>query len=368
MKKVYKNLYYFGLLLFCLTALLTLGCEEVRIMSEENVTQSNTPENQSPAENVSIPELEAFIFKPDEFTDFIVPRRLSPPNVAQFLIQKINKDTKLEAFVQVEKVAKFYDTFEVVEKYKTFLDKSESNSDAIIRSIVITRIIAVLGDGKDWEFAKQYYEYLIQKIDTVEEFEHIIILHENLGLGKSSTALREKINSKLKSLEASKETDYAAGAKYAKIKQSIDLKLRQAEEVQAIKDKILVMTDRKQRLAEEIKLYLYMNYGVPDLLDPWSARRLRQETWAEQPSQQIKRVDAQPYKKHVTIALRDFLTDLDKQEGLPAQGREAIKLRLLRAIKFFDGKVTEEEESLLKMSEEKQIDILANSGYLIQKQ
>ncbi len=368
MKNALKNLYYFGLLLLSLSALLTLGCEEVRIMSEENVAQQNTAENENPSENVSIPELEAFIFKPDEFTDFIVPRRLSPPKVAQFLIQKINKNTKLEAFVQVEKVAKFYDTFEVVEKYKSFLDKSETNSEEVIRSIVITRIIAVVGDRKDWESARQYYEYLIKKINSVEEFEEIVVLHENLALGKSSASLREKINSTLKSLEASKETDYAAGAKYAKLKQSIDLKLRQAEEVQAIKDKILVMTDRKQRLAEEIKLYLYMNYGVPDFLDPWSARRLRQETWAEQPSEQMKRVDAQPYKKQVMIALRDFLTDLDKQEGLPAQDREAVKLRLLRAIKFFDGKVTEEEENLLKMSEEKQMDILANSGYLIQKQ
>lgn len=337
-------------------------------MSEENVTQENAPENEPSSEPVSIPELEAFIFKPDEFTDFIVPRRLSPPKVAEFLIQKINKDTKTDAFVQVEKVAKFYDTFEIVEKYKKFLDKSEADTSEIIRSIIITRIIAVLGEQKDWKFAKDYYEYLIQKVDTIEEFEEIIMLHENLGLGKDSTLLREKINSKLKSLEEIKETDFRAGIKYAKLQQSINLKLRQAEEVQAIKDKILVMTDRKQRLVEEIKLYVFMEYGVPEFLEPWSSRRIRQETWANQPSEQIKRVDEQPFKKNVTIVLRDFLTDLDKHKTLQSQDRDAAKLRILRAIKFFDGQVTEKENGFLRNFEGKQIDILANSGYLLPKE
>lgn len=365
MKKVFRNQYCSGFLLFCLSAVLTLGCEERRIMSEENVTQQNTLGNESSSENISIPELESFIFKPDEFTEFIVPRKLSPPKVAQFLNQKISKDTKLKAFLQVEKVAKFYDSFEIVAKYKSFLDKSESSSEDIIRSIVITRIIAVLGDKNDWEFAKKYYEYLIQKIDTVEEFEQIIILHENLGLGKDSAALRGKINSKLKSLEAVKETDYSAKTIYAKFKNSLDLKLRQAEEIQAIKDEILAITDRKKRLAEEFKLYLYMDYGVPDFLDPWSSRRIRQETWAEQPAAQVKRVDAPPLKKDVTDSLRDFLGNLDKQESLPPQKQEAVKLRILRAIDFFEGQINEEENSFLKVYKGKQMDILSNEGFLI---
>ena len=335
-------------------------------MSEENTEQKNLSETESSSEPVSIPELEEFIFRPDEFNEEIVPRRLSAPEVAKFLLQKIDKNTKLEAFIQVEKVADFYDSTEIVEKYKQFLDKKEAGSEEVQRSIVITRIIAILGNADDVEFAKSYYKYLIQKVDSITDFEQIILLHEALGLGNDSRELKQKIQTKLTALE-SKKADFTGELEYLKFQETIPPRLTSTEEVQPIKDKLLRNADRKQRLEEEIKMYATTEYRYPEFLDKWSARRIRRETWAAQPAEQIKRTENKALKEDVVKVLRAFLEKADKLPNLDDAEKEAVKLRLLRAIKFFDGKLSVEEEGVLRYNKGKQVDILANEGFLIKE-
>ncbi len=328
-------------LVFVLILLVTFGCKETQIMSEENINQENTPS----AEPVSIPALERFIFKPDEFSDSIVPRGLDAAQVANFLIEKIDKTASLEVFIQVEKVADFYDPTEVVEKFRQFLDKKESGSEEVRRSIVITRIIAILGKPEDIEFARFYYKHLVSKIDTINDFEEIIFLHEDLNLGNNSGELRQKLQAKLASLEQKKAPD-----------------------------NILQIGDRKKRLEEEIKTYVTNNYGFIGLLQPWSARRIRRETWGAQPAEQIKRTESVSLKEDVVKSLRSVLEkanelpDLDGEEpDLDGEEKEAVNLRLLRAIKFFKGKLTFEEEGVLRHNRGKQVDILANEGFLIKE-
>ncbi len=364
MRKVFeiRSFYYCQFLVLFL--LLTFGCKATQIMSEENTKQENTSADRSSDETVSIPELEKFIFKPDEFRNVVVPRRFVPAEVAKFLLQKIDKTKSYEVFVQVELVADFYDTTEIVEKFRQFLEKKEASSEEVRRSIVITKIIATLGSPEDVEFAKNYYKYLVQKIDTIEDFEEIILLHERLGLGIDSSALRQKLQSKLASLETKKAGDYDARLDYLKLQGEIEAKIRGVEQVQPIKDKVLRMTDRKQRLEEEIKVYAVTgDYGFVGFLTPWSARRIRRETWGSQPAEQIKRTENAALREDVVKALRAFLAKADKLPDLDGEEKEFVKLRIIRAIKFFNGKLSAEEEGVLSHSKGKQVDILANEGF-----
>jgi hypothetical protein len=336
-------------------------------MSEENKSPAS-PTNLESSDVPNIPVLEAFIFKSDEYSNEIVPRLLSPLDVAKFLSGRIEKDTKLKAFFQVEKAANFYDTNEIVGKFKKFLDRSESNEDEVLRSIVVARIIGRLGDSEDVEFARQYYKYLIQKVNSEKEFIEIIYLHEALDLGENSNALKQKIQDKTDELKSKKDTNYEAELKYLNFEETILSLLEQAEKVQQIKSKILNTPERKKRIYEEIKAYLTIEYGFVTFLQPWAARRIRQETWAEKPSEQRFRNDRQPLKKEVAIAFRDFLGELDKFTSLQKEEKEAIRIRILRAIKFFDGKISEEEEDFLKLNKEEQADTLANEGFMLPKQ
>ena len=186
-------------------------------MSEENNIQGNNSSSEVP----SIPELEKYIFSEDEYTAGVVPRKLSAPEVAKFLIGKIEKNTSLQAFTRVEMTARFYETFEVVEKFRQFLDKKEANSEEIRRSIVISRIVGYLGGNEDVAFAKQYYKHLISRAESVQEFEEIIRLHEILNLGKNSGDLRQKLDAKTAALKQKKETDFQAEIQYQQFQESL---------------------------------------------------------------------------------------------------------------------------------------------------
>lgn len=340
-------------------SMLTFGCQGKRVMSEEN----NLQENNSSSEVPSIPELEKYIFSEDEYTAGVVPRKLSAPEVAKFLIGKIEKNTTLAAFIRVEMVASFYETFEVVEKYKQFLDKKEANSEEIRRSIIIARIIGYLGTNEDVTFAKQYYKYLIGRVESIQEFEEIIRLHEVLNLGSDSNELHQKLDAKIASLEQKKETDFQAEIAHQQFRESITQKLYRAEKVQTIKQKILGIADRKKRIAEEIKAYMSLEYGFNEYLKPWATGRIRRETWAAQPDAQIKRDDKAPLKEDVANSFRDFLGKLGEIDEIEPDESDSARVTLLRAIKFFDGKISDDEDYFLQQFRGNQGDVLANEGF-----
>lgn len=332
-------------------------------MSETITTESNTPTNESSSDTPSIPELEKFIFQPDPYNSGIVPRKLAAAQVAEFLIGKVEKNTKLKSFIRVESVAKFYETFEVVEKFKSFLDKKEANEEDVRRSIVIARIVAYLGSADDLALAAQYYKYLIGRAESEQEFEDLVLLHEALGLGGNSGEINKKLQSKVAALESTKDSDFQAGLQYRQFKETIGQKLIRAEKVQTVKDSILNTTDRKKRLEAEIKAYLSLEYGFLEYLQPWAAGRIQRETWAANPAEQTKRNDNAPLKADVAQVLRDFLDKLDTIKEIEPEDEDSIRTRLLRAIKFFDGKISAKEESFLTTFKGKQLDVLANEGF-----
>jgi hypothetical protein len=44
---------------------------------------------------------------------------------------------------------------------------------------------------------------------------------------------------------------------------------------------------------------------------------------------------------------------------------EAYRVRILRAIRFFDGHLSDNEQGVLREHRGKQVDILANEGFMI---
>jgi len=332
-------------------------------MSEENNVQGESPAMPTP--EIPMPSLEKFIFEPDEYTDAIVPRRLRPTDVAKFLIDKVKKETSLESWRQVEKAADFYDTTEVLAKYRGYLDRKENNDEDIMRSMVIDRIIGTLGNAEDRDFARQYYLYLIAKTDSIEEFQDLISLHDRLGLGSDSAELRKRVQAKLALLESKKEAGYQSRLEYLKFQETIPATLEAVEKAQAIKDNTLKMADRTKRLEDEIKMYVTTDYGYQDYLLPFAARRIRRETWAPSVSEQVVRNDKPPLKDDVVKALRNYLDHIEKENSIDKEDKESFKVRVLRAIRFFDGHLSDQEQGILREHRGKQVDILANEGFMI---
>ncbi len=317
------------------------------------------------SDSITIPELERFVFRADRFTGEVVPRKLEPAEVARFLVERLTEKDSLKSFVQAEKVAAFYDTYEVGAKFRQFLDRAEDGDESVTRSVVIARTIGRSGTPDDIQFARHYYSYLVGRVESMVNYEEIIRLHEVLDLGDSSAELRQRLAAKLTSLEERKDSSDQARLEYLAFAETISESLDRAEKVQAVKDKMLQIPDRNQRIIEEIKAYLGIEYGYLEYLESWAAMRLRRETWGAHPSEQVLRPSTAPYREDVVSCLRGFLSEIEESGSLSEEEKEGARLKVLRAIKFFDGVVTEQEEFFLEKFEGAQADILANEGFLL---
>ncbi|MBK8810117.1 MAG: hypothetical protein IPN69_05220 [Acidobacteria bacterium] len=330
-------------------------------MSQE--TNNPSVESSGSSDGRPIPELDRYIFDADPYTSGVVPRKLQAAEVARYLIRKVKKDIALKSVVRVEDVARFYETSEIVGDFKQFLDGKESGDDDQRRSIVFARIIAYLGNAEDLAFATRYYKYLSGKAQSVQVFEELTLLHEALGLGEGSTELKQKFESRALELSAKKETDFQARIDYNKFSEDLAQKIFRASRVQSIKDRVLGMSDRKQRIGEEIKMYLSLEYGFLEFLQPWATGRLRRETWGAQPADQSVRAEKPELKQELVEEFRKFLENMKSIPEIEPEDEQSIQLRLLRAIKFFDGKLSDAEEGILRINKGKQLDLLANEGF-----
>jgi hypothetical protein len=311
--------------------------------------------------------LEAFIFKSSIYTSLVVPRKLSPKEVARFLIARIEKDSKLRVLLQAEKVIDFYDIYEIVPKFRQFLDRRESSAEDVRRSIVFARVIAILGNGEDLNLAAEYYHHLVQRADSVSEFEDLVLLYESLeGSGANSAVLRQKVEAKMLLLKpVNAGGPQPPPPEFYKLREISQLKLPRAEQARKLKSKILSIADRNQRIDEEIQMYLTIQSGYSEYLQPWATRRIRRETWAPQPAQQVVRPEKAPLNEDVQKAFQRTLEKLKELPDLPDEIKEFAKVRSLRAILFFDGKLSAEETEFLRLYKGEQLDVLANEGIML---
>jgi hypothetical protein len=346
------------------------GGQAKNLMIDEPVGNQN-PETPRPtgagdSNATSIPELEKFVFTPDRFTNEVVPRNLDPAKVARFLIERITEKEPLKVFIQAEKVAAFYDTHEIAPRFRQFLNKSEAGEEGVQRSIVIARTIGRVGKPEDVQFAAGYYNYLVGKVESPVEFEQAVALYEVLGSYGNSSSLRQRLDAKINSLEAKQSSDDQARLQYLELAETVSQNLNRAEKAQAVKDKILKMGDRRQRIEEEIKAYLAVDYGYTEYLTPWAAARLRRETWEPQPAEQLARADKPALREELAKHLRSFLEKLGSIGSVGSDEKEGLKIKLLRAIKFFGGKISEQEEAFLAQFKGTQLDVLANEGFMLE--
>ena len=129
----------------------------------------------------NIPELDEYIFRPDPYQSGAIPRRLVAPEVARYLIGNVKPDIGLKSAIRVEDVAKFYETFEITEHLRTVLDRKEQDEEGRRRSMALVRVIAYFGSDDDLAFARKYYEYLVSRAESVDEFIDLTYVLDSFG-------------------------------------------------------------------------------------------------------------------------------------------------------------------------------------------
>jgi hypothetical protein len=357
-----KAILYLRLAIIGLLPLLAIfACNKIGPQHMPEQTNEQPQKSKAPPP----PELVKFVFESDRFTNEVVPRRLDAVVVADFLNERIDGKAPLKVLLQAEKVAAFYDTHEIAEHYRSILNGIEQSDDVLRRRIVIDRTIARVGKPEDVDAAKQVYEQVAPRVQSLPEFHDIIALHDVLAMGNSSTTLKRTLDARIAALGPQTDGNDPVRLEYLELQETISQKLDDANRAAAEKAEILSKTSRKERIVEEIKAYLAIDYGFIEYLQPWAAMRLRRETWAPRPEEQIVREEKAELKTEVVDSFRRMLGEVDALVGPDEEDKEAAKIQVLRAIKFFGGEISEEDEQFLLQFRGTQADILANEGFLL---
>jgi hypothetical protein len=286
--------------------------------------------------------LDEFIFHPDQFRMFDVPRNLRPFDVAAFIQANVDKQTPLKALIQTEKVVDYYDLYEACDHLLSLLDRREVNNDERLRSCVLTRAVAKGGNPTQREAAKQYYLFLVSRSDTLELLEALVGVYEALDGAGDIKPLREKLETRRKALEPHRDAEDQRKHEYKAAERLVEHALPRAEQSNAAKAKILALKSRKSRIDELVRIYLGLTPGYPEYMPGWSARRLRREVWGEHPPDQVVRS-----------------SDPTRRAELVESFRRALEAIDIHAIEFFGGELSAEEQVLLDTKGGTHVDVLA---------
>ena len=304
--------------------------------------------------------LEQYVFHSDQFWGERVPRGLEPADVASFTQSRIDRSTSLKAAGQLERVIDFYDAAEALAHLRTLLDRREMSVEETHRSICYARAMGYAGTPQDVQFAREYYRHLADRANSAETFVELITLFDALGPGADPKVIVGAVDRLVQRLSPRRATDPQVEQVCARLEQLVQRDLPFAEKAAAEKEKIVKLKDRPRRILEEIKIYMEVEYGYLEYLHPWSARRLRREVWADHPAQQTKRKADATRRDELVAAFRRMLGSLDQYKDLSEEDLPGARVRCLRAIEFFGGQPTAEEQQFLETQGGMQYDILSN--------
>jgi hypothetical protein len=302
--------------------------------------------------------LEQFIFHPDPFKSEEIPRGLPRAAVTKFLTDRIGAVTPIRPLRQAEKVIDYYDLHEICPHFQSLLRKKPDAgaTDGVVRQIVLGRILATMCGPPELAFTRQNYTELIDRSSSSAEFEELVWLNDAVADPRAAARLRERIAARRAALAAG---DYQAKLELQKLEEIETLRLPRSEKANAIKQRILQMPDRARRILEEIKMYLTIEYGYLEFLQPWAARRLRRETWGAHPSEQVVSKENANLRIELADAFYRMANRLGDVPRLEPDSVPSLRVRCLRAAAFFGRRLSPDDVKFIRAHAGGQIDILS---------
>ena len=295
-------------------------------------------------------KLDEFIFHTDMYHSESVPRQLPANEVVDFIRTRVTANVELRPLLQTEKVADYYDLQTIVDHLKGVIKTLAADSSRLRLSTIATRIVAIVGTPADVTFAAAVYQHLAQSASKLEEFQELLSLYDALNGAAPIEPLASRADSVLASLRKQENRAYEVELELRKLDEWRRITLPRAEKAQQVKAQILQIADRHRRITEEIRVYLGEQYGYLEYLQPWAARRLRREAWGPQP-------DSQTVPAWNAALAPDLIRAFE--EALSKHQDPSLQVRCLRAIAFFGGTLTDEQEHFLQANAGNQIDRLS---------
>lgn len=133
-----------------------------------------------------------------------------------------------------------------------------------------------------------------------------------------------------------------------------------AEQANTMRARILAMPGRQQRIDGEVKVCLALLVGYPEYLPGWAARRLRRETWGDNPADQTVRNPDRHRAIEVADAFRRAIPLVEANRAFDEHIKSLKRVSCLRAIDFFGGMLSKEEYKEMHADPSRQFDVLSN--------
>ena len=252
-------------------------------------------------------------------------------------------DLPPQNFWRVRILADLYNLQEHLNFIQDLLKKQEAEPKELDRSIAGTIILDEIGDEAQKNFAAQYYEYLISHRFANEKFAELIECLAVLGNRVSPNPLRTRMEREIKTLSAREGGEPEAGVEKRYLEDLADNEFYFIEESNKSRQRISEIARVNERLLELIRVYLQLTE------DPGT------ESFALWTQQQIRRIAETAGNDRVIEAFRFIIKSLREMKP---DDEIFCKVRSYNAIEFFLGKLSEEEETVMKKYRKKQTDPL----------
>jgi len=306
-----------------------------------------------------VQQLESYVLTPDPFQGDAIPKRLPRDVVANFVMTRVGWDLDFTSFVRVDKLVTFYDLQEVCGHLSSLLPPSPAPTE-VAKAAVIGRTIAATCRPTEVQRVTRYSALLVVNAQSSSEIVELIELQDRLGPRVDSRALEARINQLRTTVAAQAQTNYQAQLETSRLDELRSLRLDRMRRANEIKAQVLAMGDRQKRIGEEIKMYLTLEYGYLEYLIPWAVMRLRRETWGNNPADQVVRNEDAGRRAEIAKMFQAVAANLDRMPDVDPENRPSLRVRCLRAVEYFGGPLSLEEQRWIPENAGRQVDVLSN--------
>jgi hypothetical protein len=303
--------------------------------------------------------LERYVLDPDPFEGDAIPRRLPHAAVAAFVRARVTRATPFASLLRAEQLVTFYDLQEVCAHLLGLLPPAPAPAD-VPAAAVIARTVAAACPPEAVQRVAGYAAALAAAARGATDLAELVELQDRLPPGTDARPLTARVEQLRTAAAARAATDNQARLETARLDEIRSLRLERVRRAGEVKARVLAMADRPARIGEEIKMYLTLEYGYLEYLMPWAAARLRRETWGDDPATQVLRADSAARRAEVARMFQTFAAGLDQHPDVDPENRPSLRVRCLRAVEFFGGRLAGSEQAFIGAHAGRQVDLLSN--------
>ncbi|MGD0667451.1 MAG: hypothetical protein ABSB23_07810 [Bryobacteraceae bacterium] len=296
----------------------------------------STPPSAYVGEQQARAELESYILG-GQYGNPAVPRNLDPQFVDQFIRTRVDRRTSPSAFRRSRRAADWYDLRSLADHFEKMLDRNERSEKSYDQSLAAVALVGTVGNDEQARRAVAYWAYLVGNPLAVERFDLLVETFAELAPLADAGPLVQRLKAQMQTVKPGSDD-------YERLDQELNNNLPRAQDEARLERDIAASPDPAVRTKRLAQVYAGWDEAESMELTWWSARWLRRMARAGQ-------------AQTVIAALRAVLADVQAAK-LPPDQEGPYRTRILRAVRFLGGALSDTERRFLERSASKQWDVL----------